>query len=152
MAEYPGPSSVVESGFTQVHFETGRDLSDIQEAAIITDLENYDAVIERLKDVRVLRLLHAAIGLATESGELLDMLKKHLYYGKPLDVTNAIEEIGDVSWYMRLGLDAMDSNMVHALLVNVRKLKKRYGGKFTEHAALNRNLPEERKILEGQNV
>ena len=150
MAEYPGPSSVKETDFTQVHFETARDLSDIQEAAILTDLEKYEPALERLKDVQVLRLLHAGIGLATEAGELLDMLKKHIFYGKPMDPVNAIEELGDTSWYLRLGLDAVDSNLIEGLLVNVRKLKKRYGGRFTEQAANNRDLEAERKILEGK--
>ena len=150
MAEYPGPCSVVGSNFTQVHFETARDMSEIHGAALVTDLEKYDPVLERLQDVQVLRLLHAAMGIVTEAGELMDMLKKHLFYGKPVDWANAKEELGDVSWYWRLGLDAADSSMVENLLTNVRKLKARYAGKFSEHAALNRNLMVERAILEGK--
>lgn len=48
------------------------------------------------------RLLHGVIGLVTESGELLDTIKKSLFYGKPLDKTNLIEELGDLLWYISL--------------------------------------------------
>lgn len=44
-------------------------------------------------------LAHGAIGMAGELGELLDALKKHWVYGKPLDAANVIEEIGDFYWY-----------------------------------------------------
>ena len=45
------------------------------------------------------RLLHGVIGLVTETSELLDAIKKSLFYGKPLDKTNLIEELGDLLWY-----------------------------------------------------
>ena len=45
------------------------------------------------------RILHAAIGCVTESGELLDALKKQIFYGRELDVVNVKEEAGDILWY-----------------------------------------------------
>lgn len=53
------------------------------------------------------RLLHAAIGLCTESGELLDAYKKHIFYGKPLDHVNIKEELGDICWYMAIVCDVV---------------------------------------------
>lgn len=50
------------------------------------------------------RLLHGAIGLVTETAELLDSLKKTIFYGKPLDKVNIIEELGDILWYLSLVL------------------------------------------------
>lgn len=44
-------------------------------------------------------IIHMALGLAGEMGELLDALKKHLVYVKPLDTTNLTEELGDDYWY-----------------------------------------------------
>jgi len=52
------------------------------------------------------RQMHGAVGLSTEVGELLDCVKKNLIYGKPLDVHNVREEVGDALWYMALYLDA----------------------------------------------
>jgi hypothetical protein len=45
------------------------------------------------------RVMHAAVGIAGEVGELLDCLKKTWIYGKPLDYPNLREEIGDVMFY-----------------------------------------------------
>jgi len=53
------------------------------------------------------RLLHAAMGMVTESGELIDAIKKHLFYGKPVDKVNMKEEIGDVCWYVALACDVL---------------------------------------------
>ena len=39
-------------------------------------------------------LLHGAMGLCTESGEIMDALKRHIFYGSPLDILNIKEEIG----------------------------------------------------------
>jgi hypothetical protein len=46
------------------------------------------AIKERLSDESTIHLLHAATGMVTEAGELLDMLKKHIFYGKDLDLVN----------------------------------------------------------------
>lgn len=45
---------------------------------------------------------HAQIGIVTEVGELADAVKRNLAYGKDLDITNLVEEVGDVWWYVAL--------------------------------------------------
>ena len=45
------------------------------------------------------RILHGAIGCVTESGELLDSVKKSLFYNRKLDMVNVEEEIGDMLWH-----------------------------------------------------
>jgi hypothetical protein len=47
-------------------------------------------------------LMHAMIGALTELGELLDIYKKHIFYGRHLDLAHLGEEIGDVLWYASL--------------------------------------------------
>lgn len=100
------------------------------------------------KDEKNQKLLHAAIGLSTESGELLDQMKKVIYYGKDLDKTNIKEELGDLMWYMAIMLRELDLDFEEVLEVNIKKLKARYGEKFNSEGALNRNLDNERAILE----
>lgn len=95
------------------------------------------------------RLLHAAIGMCTESGELQDALKKQLIYGKELDAVNVVEEIGDQLWYIAIALDAVGSTFEEAFDKNIAKLRARFPEKFTQERALNRNLPAERVALEG---
>lgn len=95
------------------------------------------------------QLLHAAIGMVTEAGEYLDAIKKTLFYGKKLDKTNLIEELGDQMWYIIIACDALGVDLSHICDINIKKLKARYPEKFLTHDALNRNLDKEREILEG---
>jgi MazG nucleotide pyrophosphohydrolase domain. len=95
------------------------------------------------------RVIHAAMGMCTETAELQDMLKKHIMYGKPFDAVNVLEESGDLLWYIALALDACGYTMEEAMERNVAKLKARYGDKFNQAGALKRNLETERTVLEG---
>ena len=95
------------------------------------------------------RLLHGALGCITEGGELIEGL-----LGEPDDV-NIMEEVGDLMWYVGILLDEVSSRgypIIDVLKTNIAKLRKRYPEKFTEDAALNRDLDEERKVLEGKGI
>jgi NTP pyrophosphatase (non-canonical NTP hydrolase) len=95
------------------------------------------------------RMLHGIVGIATEAGELLDAAKKRMFYGAPLDAVNLVEEIGDVLWYMAILCDELDVTFEMVMETNINKLHKRYKkGKFSKSAAMNRNLPAEREVLE----
>ena len=118
-------------------------------AARKTDIGDYEPVYERLgATTNVAMILHALMGVTTECGEMMDNLKKHLIYGKPLDMTNFIEEDGDLRWYLALLEHAVNYTADEAQERNIAKLKARFPNKFTEFDALNRNLDAERKILE----
>ena len=101
-----------------------------------------------------LRILHALMGLQTETAELTDAVKRHIFYGTELDKVNLVEEIGDVFWYVAILMDELKldvgdkASFEHAMKVNIEKLRARYPNKFTEHDAVNRDLNSERKILE----
>lgn len=118
--------------------------------AFVTDLsdEGYENVLKRLDDAKTIRMLHAAVGMCTETGEIQDQLKKHLMYGKPLDEVNLVEELGDALWYVALMCTALGVSIEHVMDKNIAKLKLRYGAKFTEAAALERDTAAERKVLE----
>lgn len=98
-------------------------------------------------DDKKIRLLHGAIGLVTESGELMDAFKKSIYYGKKLDVVNVKEELGDIMWYFAIFLRELDIKFEDLLDINIEKLRSRYGEKFSEKKAFKRDLKAERKIL-----
>ena len=107
-----------------------------------------DGVRERLEHDTVVRLLHAGMGISTEAGEFLDSLKKRIYYGKELDVTNLAEELGDVVWYVGEACRALGISLDDVFAANLAKLHKRYGGEFSESSATTRDLDAERKTLE----
>lgn len=117
--------------------------------ATVTDLMDYGPVIERLSNIGTLRLLHAAMGMCTETGEFMDMLKKHILYGKTIDQVNLKEELGDLEWYVALAIDELKTTFGYVFETNIAKLRARYPNKFTEKDALTRNLENERRILEG---
>jgi NTP pyrophosphatase (non-canonical NTP hydrolase) len=96
------------------------------------------------------RIEHAAFGLVTEAGEILDALKKAKFYGKELDTVNLIEEAGDMMWYLAILSDALDVSFEDIWERNIKKLKVRYPEKFTEEKAKKRDLPSERKVLENK--
>lgn len=112
-----------------------------------TESIDFEAIRSRMTD-KNLRLLHAALGLATEAGEILDALKKHMFYGKPLDEVNLKEELGDTSWYQAIAIDALGTSLEDIQRVNIDKLKARYPDGFDNEKAINRNLDTEREILE----
>ena len=103
----------------------------------------------RLKDPKTLKILHSLVGLATETGEIQDQLKKHVFYGRPLDLVNIEEEMGDLFWYLAVLSDALGVPFERIWEKNIAKLKARYGDKFNQEGEINRNLEKERKILEG---
>lgn len=53
-------------------------------------------------------LLHASCGIITESAELVDAIKRYVYYGKDLDIVNVGEEIGDIYWYLAIPIRELD--------------------------------------------
>lgn len=99
-------------------------------------------------DNKTIDLLHCAIGAVTESGELLDAFKKHIYYKKDLDIANITEEIGDIQFYLFNLCRLLGINIEDVYDINIAKLKARYGDKFTTDKANNRDLKTERQILE----
>ena len=83
------------------------------------------------------RLLTSGVGLAAESGEFLEIVKKMVFQGKPWNDDNRehlIIELGDVMWYVAQACMALDISFDEVVETNVNKLKKRYpGGEFDVH-------------------
>ena len=99
--------------------------------------------------VKFEQIEQGCIGISTEAGELLDNLKKCKFQERAFDTTNAIEECGDILFYMTELLEALDSNIFEVMAANVRKLKVRYKGeRFDKDRSLNRDTDKEREVLE----
>jgi NTP pyrophosphatase (non-canonical NTP hydrolase) len=124
------------------------DFSQYMELAQVTEC-SYEGARELLQDNGKLRLLHASMGIASEAGEINEEVKKHIFYGKQLDVLNLIEEAGDTFWYMALLFKYLNVQCPELEIMerNILKLKARYAGKFSQHAALNRDKAAEVKAL-----
>ena len=88
------------------------------------------------------RLTTAGVGLAAESGEFLEIVKKMVFQGKPWNDDNRehlIIELGDVMWYVANACIALDISFDDVIRGNVKKLEKRYpGGSFSVDKSENR--------------
>lgn len=94
-----------------------------------------------------MRILHGILGLTTESAELADQYKKHIFYGKPLDLVNVKEELGDACWYMSILLDEVGTTWEEIWEMNKAKLEARYAKQFTSEEAIERNTLAERYAM-----
>ena len=84
-------------------------------------------------------LLHAAVGISGEAGELLDSIKKHWAYGKDLDVNHVVEELGDILFYLQAMLNQIGVSAEYVVSENIYKLNKRYPtGAFSSEQAIAR--------------
>lgn len=83
--------------------------------------------------------MHAALGVAGEAGELADAIKKHVVYGKPLDRTNVVEELGDLRFYMQQIMNMHGITDEEVLQFNATKLSNRYPkGSYSNEDAIAR--------------
>jgi NTP pyrophosphatase (non-canonical NTP hydrolase) len=83
-------------------------------------------------------LMHCAVGISGEAGELLDAVKKLWVYGKPLDRANAIEELGDIEWYMEALRGLLGVTRDEVIAANVAKLEVRFPIQYTDELAIAR--------------
>ena len=101
------------------------------------DIEELKKSLDKIQNnstIDIPRLLTSALGLGSEGGEFVEIVKKMILQGKPADQDNIFHmkrELGDIMWYwvtacMSLGLDP-----VEVISENQKKLEARYGEEFT---------------------
>lgn len=83
-------------------------------------------------------LLNGVMGLAGESGECVDLVKKVLFQGHDLDRQRLAKELGDVAWYLAIAAQAIEYPLDKILQMNVDKLLERYPNGFDPERSRNR--------------
>jgi NTP pyrophosphatase (non-canonical NTP hydrolase) len=83
-------------------------------------------------------LINSVMGLCGESGEAIDIVKKHLHQGHELDREKLIKELGDIAWYLAETAWALDVELSEVLEKNIQKLKSRYPEGFDTARSVNR--------------
>ena len=83
-------------------------------------------------------LLLGALGLAGEAGEYADHIKKQLYHSHPVDREKALDELGDILWYLAHASKRWGSSLGDVAYRNVIKLRKRYPEGFQTEKSINR--------------
>lgn len=83
-------------------------------------------------------LINGVMGLCGESGEAIDIVKKHLHQGHPLDKEKLAKELGDIAWYLAESAWALDIPLEDILQGNIDKLKKRFPEGFSTERSIQR--------------
>ncbi len=83
-------------------------------------------------------LRHTQYGLTGEAGEFADCVKKHDIYGQAFDHDNAVEELGDVMWYLALGAETLGVSLEVIAETVIKKLQARYPDKYSDELAAAR--------------
>ena len=83
-------------------------------------------------------LINGVMGLCGESGEAIDIVKKHLFQGHELDRQALSKELGDIAWYLAETAYALDIPLDAILKANIAKLKERYPEGFDASRSVNR--------------
>ena len=77
-------------------------------------------------------------GIAGETGELLNKIKKINFHGHLIGTDEIEEELGDILWYLANLTSIYGLSLEGVARNNVEKLEKRYPTGFSEEASRNR--------------
>lgn len=83
-------------------------------------------------------VLNGVMGLNGEAGECIDIVKKHLFQGHPLDTDKLLDELGDVLWYVAITADGIGVPLENIMQHNIDKLRKRYPDGFDAERSIHR--------------
>ncbi len=83
-------------------------------------------------------LINSVMGLCGESGEAIDIVKKHLHQGHELDKEKLVKELGDIAWYLAEAATALDMPLEAIFRGNIEKLMARYPEGFSSERSVNR--------------
>jgi NTP pyrophosphatase (non-canonical NTP hydrolase) len=106
---------------------------------MVTGLVKDPAVLMNQITIGDLALMHAAMGIASEAGEIVDAIKKATIYRKKIDRENVVEELGDMEFFLEDLRQRMSITREETLRHNYNKLMlKRYPNGYSDEAAAAR--------------
>lgn len=81
------------------------------------DIAEYTQEVHRTCDLHDQRELFTltALGLAGETGEIVEHIKKAHYHGHQLDISALRKEVGDLLWYLTLLCDTAGFTLADAI-------------------------------------
>ena len=99
----------------------------------LDELKNRFDEIEAQSSIKAPRLLTAALGLGSETGEFVEIVKKMVLQGKPASEDNIFHmkrELGDIMWYWTTACASLGLDPFEVIMENQKKLEARYGERF----------------------
>lgn len=104
-------------------------------------LNEYQALAQRTAQITKTgkdKIVNGCMGLNGEAGECIDLLKKHMFQGHPLNVEKLIDECSDVLWYVAELATGIGVTLDSIARHNIDKLRKRYPDGFSAERSINR--------------
>ena len=83
-------------------------------------------------------LLNGVMGLNGEAGEVIDILKKHIFQGHELDKKHIAKELGDCLWYIAIAAKGAGYMLDEIAEMNKAKLRSRYPDGFETEKSTHR--------------
>ena len=114
---------------------------------VLTD-KNTTLQVNPLQQTLNTVIYHSVIGCCIESGNMLDVIKKSLFYSRELYISDIKYKLISIMWNIRIILEINQWTLEEVMELNIAKLKKRYPEQFTSKHAIDRDLKAERKTLE----
>lgn len=90
------------------------------------------------KEATVPALANYSMGLAGETGEVIDHLKKFIFHDHPINEEKVLNELGDVFHYAFGLAHLLGFTAEQVAEANMEKLRKRYPDGFSPEASINR--------------
>ena len=120
--------------------------SDASEAAtvsadVLMTLADYERAAHRTLNLSLTteqRLVDAAAGLAEEAGEVLGLVRKHVFMHHELDRARVLTELGDALWCLTTIAGALGLSLDDVAAANLEKLRRRYPDGYSDGASRNR--------------
>src|SRR5574337_1884659 len=105
---------------------------------VLMDMDAYQAhAVRSAAEVEDERIV-SALGLCGESGEYADLIKKSYAQGHPWNQDAAIEEVGDILWYVAYAAYALGVTLSEVAARNEAKLSRRYPDGFRAELSILR--------------
>lgn len=121
------------SEYQKKAMRTNDGMSGARMMSLFTDLMGDES-----HNIDLFGVMNGCLGLAGESGETLDMIKKWAFHEKPLDIEHFKKELGDVLWYVAMICESFGFDMDEIMQMNIDKLEARYPDGFDTDRSNNR--------------
>ena len=110
-------------------------------ADVLMTLADYERAAHRTVNPALTseqRLVDAAAGLAEEAGEVLGLVRKHVFMHHELDRARVLTELGDALWCLTTIAGAIGLSLDDVAAGNLEKLRHRYPDGYSDAASVSR--------------
>lgn len=90
------------------------------------EFNDYQALANRTLYGNEQVLTNLSLGLASETGQVVDLVKKYTFHGESLNKEQLTKQMGDVLWYLSQVAEWADIPFDEVAQQNIAKLNQKY--------------------------